>query len=585
MVTIGSLVAGYRIERVLGAGGMGVVYLARDPDLPRSDALKILSPELSRDPDFRARFQREADVASMLDHPNIVAIRRRGEFEGQLWIAMQYIDGIDADAALNAGGMTPARAIHIVREVGKALDYAHDHNVVHRDIKPANILLSTHTTARHERVLLADFGIARALDSTGGLTSAGVVLATVSYAAPEVLSGHPFDGRADLYSLGCTLFRMLTGRTPFPADNGMAAVMMAHLMQPPPRVTDLNPQLPPQLDQVIARAMAKDPGHRFQSAEELAEATSRALDAATTPLWVPRSPVPREHASPYTSISPGVSAGPWRRGGPRGDITPAQRSAQYPPPRSPRLPPLLPKSRYRIRLMGAATAVLVAVAVAVIAITVSRPAHNVSATTTSSAASSSQVPAPTIPASLLSGLLLSADEARAITSGPAVWPGAVSDKLFNDSASMSDGDCVSAWLPAEVGVYTGTSWDGVAAQKLRPVDVDIWQQGIVQAVVGLSTTAFAQKFFAAQNDAWMTCSGRSFTVTPPNVSPQHWTSGKADIVDGTLGISLKMAGGGSCQRGLAVRRNVMIDVLICGNDVANLAGTIVSKIADKIGQP
>lgn len=170
-------------------GGMGVVYLVANPELPRRDALKVLSAELSRDPDFRARFTREADVASMLDHPNITSIYRRGTTEdGQLWIAMQFVDGTDADAALRTGTITPNRAVHIVTEVGKALDYAHEHHVVHRDVKPANFLLSGPPGPR-ERVLLGDFGIARALDDVS-LTVTGSVTATLAYAAPEVLSGN-----------------------------------------------------------------------------------------------------------------------------------------------------------------------------------------------------------------------------------------------------------------------------------------------------------------------------------------------------------------------------------------------------------
>ncbi|MGB6206851.1 serine/threonine-protein kinase, partial [Mycobacterium sp.] len=205
MLTVGSVVAGYRIERLLGTGGMGAVYLAANPTLPRRDALKVLSAELSLDPDFRARFIREADVAASLDHPQIVSVYSRGHTDdGQLWIAMQFVDGTDADAALRAGAMTPQRAVHIIAEVAKALDFAHAHQVVHRDIKPANFLLSG-TPGPGERVLLGDFGIARALDDVG-LTATGSVVATVAYAAPEVLSGLRFDGRADIYSLGCTLF-------------------------------------------------------------------------------------------------------------------------------------------------------------------------------------------------------------------------------------------------------------------------------------------------------------------------------------------------------------------------------------------
>ncbi len=294
MLSPGSIFAGYQIERVLGGGGMGTVYLARNPDLPRSEALKVLNAELSGDEDFRARFIREADVASALDHPNIVSIHQRGEFEGQLWIAMQFVDGTDANAALRAGTMTPARAVHILGEVAKALDYAHRHGVVHRDIKPANFLLSG-PIGPDERVLLGDFGIARASDDAS-LTTTGSVTATVAYAAPEVLAGQPFDGRADLYSLACSLFRLLTGQPPYPTANGSAAVVAAHLHAPPPKVSDLVPGLSAELDQVIATAMAKDPAQRFTSARALSDAAAEALNdqlGSTTAPWQVTTPALR----------------------------------------------------------------------------------------------------------------------------------------------------------------------------------------------------------------------------------------------------------------------------------------------------
>ena len=207
----GTVVSGYRIESVLGSGGMGTVYLAEDPVLPRRVALKVLSAELSADPAFRARFQREADLAATLDHPNVVTVYSRGESEsGQLWIAMQYVAGSDAQQECEAGRMSPTRAVRIVGEVAKALDFAHKRDLVHRDVKPANFLL----TEGDERILLADFGIARSLDDAAGLTGTGTVMATVAYAAPETLSGGDVDGRADVYALGCSLYRMLTGQTP-----------------------------------------------------------------------------------------------------------------------------------------------------------------------------------------------------------------------------------------------------------------------------------------------------------------------------------------------------------------------------------
>ncbi|SIH34971.1 serine/threonine protein kinase [Mycobacteroides abscessus subsp. abscessus] len=305
----GTVVSGYRIEGVLGSGGMGTVYLAKNPVLPRHDALKVLSSELSNDEHFRARFTREADLAAGLDHPNIVTVYNRGETDdGQLWIAMQYVAGSDANRELELGRMTVKRAVHITSEVAKALDYAHKrHDLIHRDVKPANFLL----TEGDERVMLADFGIARARDEAHGLTMTGTVMATVAYAAPETLSDAPVDGRADIYALGCSLFRMVTGKTPFGSAGTMAAVMAAHLTQPPPRITAEVPDAPPGLDAVIAKAMAKDPDERYQSAQALADAAREAIaDGATTPVSRPVQP---QH---YQGHYPGYSSGPNQPGAP-----------------------------------------------------------------------------------------------------------------------------------------------------------------------------------------------------------------------------------------------------------------------------
>lgn len=203
MISVGSVVAGYRVEQVLGGGGMGTVYLAKNPTLPGRDALKVLSADLSGDRAFRERFIREADMVSQFDHPNIVSIYGRGETgDGQLWIAMQYVEGTDAEAALRAGTMTPQRAIHIVTEVAKALDYAHQRNVVHHDVKPANLLLSDES-GECERVFLSDFGVARPIDDSDHSMD-GAFTATLAYSAPEVITGAQIDGRADLYSLAST---------------------------------------------------------------------------------------------------------------------------------------------------------------------------------------------------------------------------------------------------------------------------------------------------------------------------------------------------------------------------------------------
>ncbi|MFA5707023.1 serine/threonine-protein kinase [Mycolicibacterium sp.] len=345
----GTVIAGYTIERKLGAGGMGTVYLARHPSLPRSDALKVLSAEFSADPQFRARFRREADLAAGLDHPNVVRVYTRGETEdGRLWMAMQYVEGTDAGAVLDAGPMDPARAVHIVAEVAKALDYAHSRKLLHRDIKPANFLLAG-PVGPAERVLLADFGIARAADDATRLTATGSMVATVAYASPEAVEGRPLDHRSDLYSLGCALFRMLTDRTPFQGVGPMSAVMMAHVMRPPPRATEVAPWLPPGLDAVIATAMAKDPAARYQSARELAVAAQTALGGGQ-----PRQPQPGAPAPAYGEPAPN-----WMT-----DATQTYPSGYYSGPHTRQGPPGgRPRSRRRGLWLTAGAVALVAVVV------------------------------------------------------------------------------------------------------------------------------------------------------------------------------------------------------------------------------
>src|SRR4051812_2800496 len=199
----GAVFAGYTIVRLLGTGGMGEVYLVQHPRLPRQEALKILPESVSADPEYRQRFAREADIAASLWHPHIVAVHDRGEHDGQLWIAMDYVEGTDAAQLVRyryPHGMPPKDALEIVSAVGDALDYAHERYLLHRDVKPANILLTdARTSAR--RILLADFGIAKAANETHGITATNVTVGSVAYAAPEQLTGKNLDGRADQYAL------------------------------------------------------------------------------------------------------------------------------------------------------------------------------------------------------------------------------------------------------------------------------------------------------------------------------------------------------------------------------------------------
>ncbi|MFC8047144.1 serine/threonine-protein kinase [Nocardia sp. NPDC057353] len=275
MLRTGEVFAGYTIERLLGRGGMGSVYLARHPRLPRLTAMKLLNRELFADAEIRARFEREADLVARLDHPGIVPVYDRGVEDEQLWISMRYVDGVDA-ASLELDSLPPARAVRIVAETAAALDYAHRTGVLHRDVKPANIMIERASDGSEERVFLTDFGIARLRDDTGHLTRTGTFTATLAYASPEQLSGAPLDHRSDQYSLAITLFRLLTGAVPFEASNPVA-VIHGHLNDPPPPVSSLRGGLPAALDGVLLKAMAKHPDDRFASCAQFAAAARDAL--------------------------------------------------------------------------------------------------------------------------------------------------------------------------------------------------------------------------------------------------------------------------------------------------------------------
>lgn len=267
----GTKFAGYTIERRLGAGGMGEVYLARHPRLPRHDALKVLRADISSDPDYVERFNREADLASKLWHPHIVGIHDRGKYRGRLWISMDYVDGTDAAHLLeeHPDGVPEAAVLDIVKGVAAALDYAHSMGLLHRDVKPANILVADTGV---NRVLLADFGVARDLaDQTGaGLTATNMTVGTAAYAAPEQLMGLDLDGRADQYALAATAYHLLTGGPLFPHSNA-AVVIGRHLNAPPPRLSDSRPELAA-WDTALQRALAKDPSERFETCADFVRA-------------------------------------------------------------------------------------------------------------------------------------------------------------------------------------------------------------------------------------------------------------------------------------------------------------------------
>jgi serine/threonine-protein kinase len=319
----GQEIAGYTILRSIGAGGMGEVYLAQHPRLPRLDALKVLSATVCADYEYRERFNREAEIAATLWHPHIVEVHDRGDVNGQLWISMDYVEGTDAGRLLeekHPKGMPPDDVVKIITAVATALDYAHQRDLTHRDVKPANILIANPGTT-DERILLADFGIARRGDDASGLTGTNMTVGTVAYAAPEQLKGEDLDGRADQYALAATAYQLLTGKPPFQHSNP-AVVISQHLTADPPKIGKQRPELSG-LGPVFDKALAKSPEDRYDRcidfaralahrcgspvADDEIEATEAAMPASG-PRHSKAAPPPRRRRGVLIAVVAGVVA-------------------------------------------------------------------------------------------------------------------------------------------------------------------------------------------------------------------------------------------------------------------------------------
>jgi serine/threonine-protein kinase len=272
----GSRIAGYRLEEQIGEGGMAVVFRARDERLHRQVALKILSPALAADEEFRRRFIRESRSAAAVDDPHIVPVFEAGEANGVLFIAMRYVPGGDVGTLVRRLGPLPgARVAAIISAVASALDAAHAAGLVHRDVKPANMLVDARP-GRPDHVYLSDFGLTKGSWSSTSLTAAGHFMGTLDYSAPEQIRGQKVDARTDEYALACVAFVLLSGQPPFHRNEAMA-VMYAHLSVPPPTLTSLRPELPPEVDEIMQRALAKAPEDRYPSCGEFADALRIAL--------------------------------------------------------------------------------------------------------------------------------------------------------------------------------------------------------------------------------------------------------------------------------------------------------------------
>jgi hypothetical protein len=349
----GSEFAGYRIEGVVARGGMGVVYRAADVELDRTVALKIIAPEHTQNPDAVTRFKSEARLAASLEHPNIVPIHRGGEYHGVLYLAMRFVPGTNLRQVIDLGHLDLDEIQRITTAIAAALDAAHERGLVHRDVKPANILLSGESEPRH--VYLTDFGLTKRLGSAGSLTRTGAWVGTPDYVAPEQIQAAPVDGRADIYSLGCVLYEMLTGSVAFPKDNDMAK-LWAHVTDPPPAPSLKRPDAQA-FDEVVACATAKDPNARYSRASELAAAVDRASGVWSSgplpdALQVTRAATPSEAAAAqpqhevFIAEPTGVSAEPLADQGamtvppqPRAPQAPVPPAPAPPAPEPPRAPP------------------------------------------------------------------------------------------------------------------------------------------------------------------------------------------------------------------------------------------------------
>jgi len=274
-IAVGAVFAGHRIDGIAGRGGMGVVYRATDLTLDRRVALKLIAPSVAADEEFRARFERECRVAASLEHPHVVPIFHAGEEGERLYVTMRFVEGTDLRALLaEEGRLEPGRAVAIAGQIAGALDEAHRRGLVHRDVKPGNILLRRDGAGEH--AYLTDFGVTKQRAAGAELTRTGMAVGTADFMAPEQARGGEVDGRADVYSLGCVLFRTLTGAVVFDRDSDLDK-LWAHVHEPPPALLDVRPGLPPALGDAVAHALAKEPAARPRTAGELAQEARAAV--------------------------------------------------------------------------------------------------------------------------------------------------------------------------------------------------------------------------------------------------------------------------------------------------------------------
>lgn len=565
---VGTQFGPYRLQRLLGRGGMGEVYEAYDTVKDRIVALKLMSQHFSSDERFRRRMQREAHTAGRLQEPHIVPIHDFGEIDGQLFIDMRYVEGSDVAGLIRREGpLAPPRAVAIVEQVAAALDAAHRAGIIHRDIKPENILLTGDDFA-----YLADFGIAAAFTDEK-VTKTGTAVGSWSYMAPERFGDEDITYRADIYALTCVLYECLTGVPPYTSES-LPALMAAHLTRPIPRPSQQNPSVPTGLDHVIARGMAKEAAERYPTAGELAKAAHDALSA------------PDQHRADtlleHTRQAMPAPTGPMPVGLPPRPLPPP---GWAPPPRPPQPKP------WRI-VVAVLTVVAVLAGVGVwlaVGNFGGEPAAGQSSTATTGGAGvttttvAATSAAPTVAAAQLSSILLSPAQINALfaTSGIAVDRNSTEMKDPGPEDTLSDEQCRGALIGYQTRTYKSSGYTAMLAQLLKT------QQGspivVVQGAVVFASAEQATGFVYAQNTRWHLCAGKAVTQTnagktfpwafhdvtgaPPKIALVH------DATDNT---------GVTCQHVLSAVSNLVLDVQACAAQLTNQASQIATDMAAKV---
>jgi serine/threonine-protein kinase len=561
---VGSRVGPYQLRRLLGRGGMGEVYEAQDIVKDRVVAVKLMSQEVSRDPVFRARMQREAHTAGRLQEPHVVPIHDYGEIDGQLYIEMRFIEGTDVGALVRrCGPLPPPRAVAIVRQVAAALDAAHAAGVMHRDIKPENILITGEDFA-----YLVDFGIAATVTDEH-LTRTGAAIGTWRYMAPERFSATEVTYRADIYALACVLFECLTGASPYRADS-LSVLVAAHLYEPVPRPSQLRPGIPAALDEVIARGMAKNPEDRYPTAGDLALAAHHALSASDQDQAV--SILQRSQQSTRTPTPPTAPAWP-----------PIPATAPTAPPWPPTpAPARAPGNRNPWLLLGIAALVVIAVlgGLGIWLGTRNNGGNAQSAPATTIAAPTTTTTTATVAPVRLDSILLRAAQINTLMGASNIQPVGAIRTDMDVAPALSNPDCLGALYPVQGLVYANSEYTQVNWIRLHE-PVDNWDHTAVQAAVAFPSAAQAGAFVTASAGKWKACAGQTVTETINADKTGAWTFGslagtppKITLVHTQEGV-----GGWACQRALSAVSNVVIDVNACGYHITDEGSRIADAIA------